>query len=256
MTTVSPCLDVAADDRGRRSATRCASATARTRRSRPSPRLAGCAAPASTSACSASRSFGLAHLDLALGLVEGLAGRQLLRPQLALAGAGSRATAPGSRAPRRRCCAAARAAIAPRRGRPRCGSVAVRWLRGSICIRNWPFLTCCPSSTASSTTRPIVSALMLTVVRAWILPEAETMASRSRVCTFSSGDRLARRALHPDVAGDGAAEQDDRDDADDDFLPSGHLRTSANAALTAPTTSAMTSVDSAEPRKMGCVRRR
>ena len=31
----------------------------------------------------------------------------------------------------------------------------------------------------------MVSALMLTVVRAWILPEAETMASRSRVCTFS-----------------------------------------------------------------------
>ena len=31
----------------------------------------------------------------------------------------------------------------------------------------------------------MVSALMLTVVRAWILPEAETMASRSRACTFS-----------------------------------------------------------------------
>ena len=34
-------------------------------------------------------------------------------------------------------------------------------------------------------TRPIVSAPMLTVVRAWILPEAETIASRSRFRIFS-----------------------------------------------------------------------
>src|SRR5262245_35813098 len=43
----------------------------------------------------------------------------------------------------------------------------------------------------------MVSALMLTVVRAWILPDAETMASRSRFWTFSMvtslpGSRLSQ----------------------------------------------------------------
>ena len=37
-----------------------------------------------------------------------------------------------------------------------------------------------PSSTARFVTRPIVSALMLTNFFGWILPDAETSASRSR----------------------------------------------------------------------------
>ncbi len=42
-----------------------------------------------------------------------------------------------------------------------------------------------PSLTARLTTRPTVSLLTLTVRFAWILPDADTMASRSRVLIVS-----------------------------------------------------------------------
>ena len=42
-----------------------------------------------------------------------------------------------------------------------------------------------PSSTARSVTRPIVSALMLTSRFGWILPDADTIASRCRFFTGS-----------------------------------------------------------------------
>src|SRR5262245_46040362 len=42
-----------------------------------------------------------------------------------------------------------------------------------------------PSLTARLTTRPVVSAVMLTRRLGWILPDADTIASRSRVLTVS-----------------------------------------------------------------------
>src|SRR5688572_17720369 len=70
-------------------------------------------------------------------------------------------------------------------------------LTGSICRRNWPCLTRSPSCTPSRVTRPIVWALMLTVFFGSILPDAETMASRSRfwiVSTVTSVPVSPRRA--------------------------------------------------------------
>jgi hypothetical protein len=56
---------------------------------------------------------------------------------------------------------------------------------GSICSRNCPLWMRSPSCTARLTTRPGVSAAMLTSRLGWIFPDAETIASRSRVLITS-----------------------------------------------------------------------
>ena len=81
-------------------------------------------------------------------------------------------------------------------------STRVRSVRGSICMRNWPSFTRSPSLTARSTTRPDVSALMLTNRFGWILPEAETTASRSRArmdstVTIGAVERRDHQAYPP-----------------------------------------------------------
>src|ERR1051326_3112387 len=63
---------------------------------------------------------------------------------------------------------------------------------GSIWRRNWPFLTRSPCLTAISVIRPVMSALMSTLVFASILPLAVTAATRSRVPTGSSRTSVAR----------------------------------------------------------------
>src|SRR4029453_5436667 len=65
-------------------------------------------------------------------------------------------------------------------------STVPRSALGSISSRNWPALTRSPSSTASRVTRPIWTALMFTNRLAWIVPDAVTIASRSRFFTAST----------------------------------------------------------------------
>src|ERR1051326_551311 len=63
---------------------------------------------------------------------------------------------------------------------------------GSIWRRNWPFFTTSPSLTAISVMRPVMSALMSTLVSASILPLAATAATRSRADTGSRRTSMAR----------------------------------------------------------------
>ena len=104
----------------------------------------------------------LRELDVVFRALQHFARRELLLPQLLLAFQVLLRHRPAARARSRRPAAPVRApACAP------CSaawplSTRVRSVRGSICMRNWPSVTRSPSLTARSTTRPDVSALMLT----------------------------------------------------------------------------------------------
>src|SRR5687767_11261652 len=84
-------------------------------------------------------------------------------------------------------------------------STRERRLRGSISSRNCPLVTRSPSATASPVTLPIVSALILTSVLGWILPDAETIDSRLRfwiasVVTVTPSTFLNLRFANPMAA--------------------------------------------------------
>ena len=73
-------------------------------------------------------------------------------------------------------------------------------------------------------TRPIVSALMFTSVRGWILPEADTIASSRRFWTASTLTSAPLVFLNLTLANDNRAEEDDDADADQYFLVTTHER--------------------------------
>ena len=62
---------------------------------------------------------------------------------------------------------------------------AAWYCAGSIWMRNWPFLTRSPSRTAIRMIRPVMSALMSTLVLGSIFPLAVTALTRSRRPTCS-----------------------------------------------------------------------
>ena len=89
---------------------------------------------------------------------------------------------------------------------------------GSICRRNCPIFTRSPSFTARFTTRPGVSALIFTRRFGWILPDADTTASRSRDLIDVGRDRQPFVLLEVEVRGDDRGADENDTDGDENVL--------------------------------------